>query len=423
MVDKFNVLLSENMVYLLLFLILFSSAKDETYGILHKDIMNIVTDEVYYESLKDLHLATNITECYKAMVPFNNLVKINKAIYTSNKYSLRALNACARFKIDDFNVQREKLFSKRHSSHLEWFLSNPFCQPSEDVSWYTFTPLNAQQREIVFQQRIDINQPVKNVNVTHYIDMRPGYYALTNILPLQIVCTTGEIADIRFFIRDCGANPNAVDSKGQTALIHLCSNKEIGYYQGLEKQLAIAQELIKFGCDPNMQDKTGTTALMYAIKTDYYVQCDKWTDSGNPFCTIPGVRPHQMLNLPLIEYLIDVSDVNIIDNDGNSALLLASHTCLNPYIIQKLLCRNAQVTIKNKLDESPLHWAYYWKKVLKKSINQEIINSLISNLPPRRLKRHTLCKDTMLYNLLYGHYSALKNIVAGPYKLFFAGHE
>jgi ankyrin repeat protein len=67
-----------------------------------------------------------------------------------------------------------------------------------------------------------------------------------------------------------GADPNAVDRDGQTALIKAAAG---GYPD-------IAQILIRYGADVNARDGAGLTALMYAARGEHVDVVDELLRSG-----------------------------------------------------------------------------------------------------------------------------------------------
>ena len=119
-------------------------------------------------------------------------------------------------------------------------------------------------------------------------------------------------------------NPDVRDEKGRTILMvpydmpH--SNK---------KQIALTKVLLKMGANPNLTDREGKTALMYA--------CNGW--SGDIVEVMPTERVRLLLQ--------SGADLNIIDKKGKTALFYAVDSYQND-IVPLLLKGGANVNIKDK---------------------------------------------------------------------------
>lgn len=167
----------------------------------------------------------------------------------------------------------------------------------------------------------------------------------------------GNLDGVKYLLEN-GANINAIDSVGDTALIcavsmghfkvvkYLVENgadiekrdnkKKTALRLALDRgQLKIAECLIKKGADINTKDNSGDTALIWASKA----------------------RNTKMRNTDVVEYLIkNKADVNEKNDNGLTALMYASYN-LHLEIVKLLIENGAKVNEKNNGDWTALMYA------------------------------------------------------------------
>jgi ankyrin repeat protein len=93
--------------------------------------------------------------------------------------------------------------------------------------------------------------------------------------PLMIASGNGH-ADIVDFLLQNGANVNAVNRSGETALIRIAQNSIINK----DVQLTIVEQLILAGSTINAQEKYGKTALILATESDSPKTVRKLLENG-----------------------------------------------------------------------------------------------------------------------------------------------
>ncbi|XP_028515034.1 serine/threonine-protein phosphatase 6 regulatory ankyrin repeat subunit A-like [Exaiptasia diaphana] len=120
-------------------------------------------------------------------------------------------------------------------------------------------------------------------------------------------------------IEQSNLDPNAVDYRGQTALMKAA-------FSGMSK---VVSPLLQCGADVNIQDKKGKTALMHAI-----------------------ARIEKRIALAIIKHSKDL-DSNAVDNQGQTALIRAAFGGMTT-IVDALITRGADVNIKDKKGNTAL---------------------------------------------------------------------
>ena len=80
---------------------------------------------------------------------------------------------------------------------------------------------------------------------------------------LLTVSSKGDVKSVKAML-ETGANPNAQDIDGLTALM----------YATRKDKAEVVNLLLSKGADPNLRDSSGWTALMYAAKKNY-LNCAK----------------------------------------------------------------------------------------------------------------------------------------------------
>ena len=190
-----------------------------------------------------------------------------------------------------------------------------------------------------------------------------------------------------------GADPNNQDRLGDTALIKATKNKRqevesrikilrpnINIYDLSNLSFVILQRLHKVaylllekGADPNIKNSDGKAPLFFALENDlletvklllkhkaekdeyFKVKMDKLTKQ------FLNKMKKEKIQKNVVENFLKVGDVNIRDEDGNTALLLASLAMATegsgPEIVSLLLQEGADPNIKNRDGHSPLYLA------------------------------------------------------------------
>ena len=188
--------------------------------------------------------------------------------------------------------------------------------------------------------------------------------------------TDFDIDSVRSYA-DKNINIDCVDSNDVTVLMTFSSfstyysfidEAKIAKRKWNEMVSILLNTIIEKGIDINGQDKNGSTALMYAVDNfknkDYhgfaYIQAgrhgafDSHSSTSNARILIKAG-----------------ADINIKDNDGNSALLLAMKKD-DKDMIEFLIKNGADVKVKNKVGDSPLTFAL-------RNIDIELARSFLDN--------------------------------------------
>ena len=131
-----------------------------------------------------------------------------------------------------------------------------------------------------------------------------------------------------------------------------------------EGKIAMMDVLLKAGADPNAKDESGMTALrdvawtgknqvnatkrLIAAKADVNIAADDgWTPLIQVMYADPGVA------VPVAQLLLQAgADASIVNNEGNSALMLAAHRGM-PVLIPALVKAGADINERGR-DGTPL---------------------------------------------------------------------
>lgn len=162
--------------------------------------------------------------------------------------------------------------------------------------------------------------------------------------------TYHEHVDIVSLLLEAGADPNVTDGHGRTAMYWashsrdrrilglLCSKVKPRHFRGRILLYAVSQNLPKFaefllrkGIDVNLQNESGTTALIMACDTEQIGFVKILLDSGarTEIRTNTGytalMSASETGNLEVVNLLLDSgADPHARDNQGRNALMLAS---------------------------------------------------------------------------------------------------
>jgi hypothetical protein len=134
---------------------------------------------------------------------------------------------------------------------------------------------------------------------------------LDNISPLMTAAGSGRHEALRLLLAAKGAEINAQDDTGATALVHAARRG----------QTESARILLDAGANVNAPDKHGRTALMYAARNGY------------PACTALLLARRAL--------------VNTRDKSGDTALLLAARYAGDPQVVRALLQAGANNNVKD----------------------------------------------------------------------------
>jgi ankyrin repeat protein len=251
---------------------------------------------------------------------------------------------------------------------------------------------------------------------------------------LQAAVIHGDAQLIRFLQRECGLNPNT----RQGALdegIHpflptfpfLASGGKVNYlgnnalHIAVEKDyLAIAQELIDLGADPNIANKDGHTPLYYAqsdamvqllaaAKASFTVVDSKgWIPLAYFVMRssyIHGYAGNEIVKRVIALHVENGADLNILDNQNRSLLSLAIASA-RLTIIEELL-EYEEVQVQHDLDHinQPLHYL-----IVKKGPSQLIKRFLERGADPCKVTENDA--TALLLATKYDHFGATFTIIS-----------
>lgn len=195
-----------------------------------------------------------------------------------------------------------------------------------------------------------------------------------------------------FLLLNRGADPNAVSSIGNSALMYASEkgNMQImrwlidfgaevntsGYNGETPLFLAIfnndfqaAKFLLENGADPNVKDEFGVTPLIYAAATNQYQSADllmfyeadpKVTDKDGNDPLITSVTFELLETSDVL--LQNGLDPDVQDNQGNTPLIITTQRG-NINILDLLIEYNADVNIANKKKYTPLAYAIIYNDI------------------------------------------------------------
>jgi ankyrin repeat protein len=167
---------------------------------------------------------------------------------------------------------------------------------------------------------------------------------------LQTACSKGHIAIVQELLRR-GANVNAVDARGDTALIRAAScNKS-----------AVVSLLLESGADMNMVNELGNTALCVAVKHGAHRAVSVLLDAGaspnvvNNVHDTPlliAIRAHDELSMTML--LRAGADVEAQSSDGHFLPIHVAVMTNVPTITRLLINHGANVNAQTTKGVTPL---------------------------------------------------------------------
>jgi ankyrin repeat protein len=165
-----------------------------------------------------------------------------------------------------------------------------------------------------------------------------GYTALIE------ACISGHLEVVRALLNHKGVDVNIENNHGYTALIMACS---CGHLE------VVCALLNHKGVDVNIKNNYGETALICAIKHNIFNGQDIFRTMMNVEGERSRLRGRRSEVVRALLYH-DGVDVNAIDKDGETALILASDRGYLDMVSALLNHKGVDVNIKNNLGESAL---------------------------------------------------------------------
>lgn len=159
-------------------------------------------------------------------------------------------------------------------------------------------------------------------------------------------------ADLMQLLLEHKGNPNLVDDKNVSLLL----------WAVIEKNYGVVQLLAAYNVNPNIQDNKGFSPLMHAAATGDVRMVrllleEFGTEQKPELKTLQ--KPSSYLSLipadllGLVTQYFNPINVNLVNKEGDSALILATKTS-SPTIVQLLLENDANREIKNKEGKTAL---------------------------------------------------------------------
>jgi ankyrin repeat protein len=185
-----------------------------------------------------------------------------------------------------------------------------------------------------------------------------NYEGGKTILHHAISC--GAQVDVLNVLLKAGANPLAVDSKGNTLMHEIASRER----SSTENYVRIFKRLLAVGVPYDTTNSDGQTPLHLSCINQYH------NGSGEED------RNQDFMNALLDNTIVPRVDVNAADNEGNRPLHHASFEC--EYHVGRLLRAGADIAVLNSKEQTPLHCA-------SQSHESNIISILLSELSRKGL--------------------------------------
>ena len=161
--------------------------------------------------------------------------------------------------------------------------------------------------------------------------------------PLLFSAIQAGNAEMVEFLLKQGADPNIANANTNTALIKLTRERE---------DLDILNLLVSYGADVNKTNSSKSTPLMYAINRNYMPTAVRLLELGaeclKPNDQIPPLTPillaAGMNHVGVLEGLLSRgADVNSVNSNGTSVLLMALNQKAYPGVLETLLKYGADI--------------------------------------------------------------------------------
>ena len=218
---------------------------------------------------------------------------------------------------------------------------------------------------------------------------------------LMEACAENNLHHVKLYIEDYKERIDELDAvESATCLILACQNGS----------LPMVQFLLEHGADVN-KASINTTPLSTACEKDNLELVQFLLEKGaNPnayalFGELPLMEACCVGNYTMVEYLIEKgADVNKKDRDGNN--LIFSVACMKACekkdselkIVRLLMAKGADTKARNKVDETPLQVAMFYK-------HQELIHILTEK--PRPFQGYEMVEPEFVI-------STLSHFLKGP---------